>query len=246
MYPLQLIAGTDIPVKALGVSLHQPTILEISYIGTSEYFSAMQLLSINKNMLVAEDSKGTSNLLNKNNFEIFMTLINGPDATEQKNNVLSTLTLLFPKYQPQFLPRSIYFNDATTGHNFMIDERTFDELRGIIRAIAVFDKDSNGSGGSYNPAGPKAAEIAAKLMKGRARAQGAVNGNGDMLTRYVSILTVALPSMSLKDCLNLTVFQLCDLMERYNLYTSWDLDIRSRLAGGKPENKPDDWTKNIH
>jgi hypothetical protein len=52
--------------------------------------------------------------------------------------------------------------------------------------------------------------------------------------------------MSLTDCLNLTVYQLYDLIERYGLYISWDLDIRSRLAGGKPDSKPDDWMKNIH
>ena len=37
-----------------------------------------------------------------------------------------------------------------------------------------------------------------------------------------------------------------DLIERYSLYIHWDMDIRSRLAGAKPESKPDDWMKNIH
>jgi hypothetical protein len=41
--------------------------------------------------------------------------------------------------------------------------------------------------------------------------------------------------MSLDDCLNLTMYQLYDLVERYSLYINWDIDIRSRLAGGKPE-----------
>jgi len=42
------------------------------------------------------------------------------------------------------------------------------------------------------------------------------------------------------------MFQLYDLIERYNLYINWDLDIRSRLAGGKPDSRPDNWMKNIH
>ncbi|MDY5985158.1 MAG: hypothetical protein SPI94_06815 [Candidatus Onthovivens sp.] len=41
--------------------------------------------------------------------------------------------------------------------------------------------------------------------------------------------------MSLKDCLNLTLYQLLDLVERYSLYTDWDIDIRSRLAGASPD-----------
>ena len=84
-------------------------------------------------------------------------------------------------------------------------------------------------------------------MKGRAKvAELKGEGQGGTLSKYVSILTVALQSMSLEDCLNLTIYQLYDLIERYGLYMSWDLDIRSRLAGGKPDSKPDDWMKNIH
>jgi hypothetical protein len=30
------------------------------------------------------------------------------------------------------------------------------------------------------------------------------------------------------------------------LYTGWDIDIKSRLAGAKPEKEPDDWMKNLH
>jgi hypothetical protein len=52
--------------------------------------------------------------------------------------------------------------------------------------------------------------------------------------------------MSLKDCLNLTMYQLYDLVERYMLYVNWDIDLRSRLAGGKPDSKPDNWMKIIH
>ena len=52
--------------------------------------------------------------------------------------------------------------------------------------------------------------------------------------------------MALEDCMNLTLYQLYDLIERFSLYTNWDIDIRSRLAGGKSDKKPDNWMKNIH
>jgi hypothetical protein len=52
--------------------------------------------------------------------------------------------------------------------------------------------------------------------------------------------------MSLTDCLNLTMYQLYDLVERYMLYMNWDLDIKAKLAGST-ENKPvDNWMKQIH
>jgi len=52
--------------------------------------------------------------------------------------------------------------------------------------------------------------------------------------------------MPLRSLTELTMFQLYDLMERYMLWVNWDLDVRMRLAGGKPDDKPDNWMKNIH
>ena len=42
------------------------------------------------------------------------------------------------------------------------------------------------------------------------------------------------------------MYQLYDLIERYSLYTNWDIDLRIRLAGGKPDSQAEDWMKNIH
>ena len=116
----------------------------------------------------------------------------------------------------------------------------------MISEICCLNKNSANSG--FNPVGDKAKEIAQKLMRGRSRAaqQKGENPDSGILSRYVSILTVGLESMSLNDCLNLTIYQVYDLIERYGLYTAWDLDIKSRLAGGKPDSKPDDWMKSIH
>jgi hypothetical protein len=41
--------------------------------------------------------------------------------------------------------------------------------------------------------------------------------------------------MSLSEAMKLTMYQMYDLMERYSLYMNWDIDIRSRLAGAKPD-----------
>ena len=42
------------------------------------------------------------------------------------------------------------------------------------------------------------------------------------------------------------MYQLFDLVERYTLYTGWDIDLRVRLAGGDPKQEADNWMKNIH
>ena len=71
-------------------------------------------------------------------------------------------------------------------------------------------------------------------------------GSGSTLGQYLSIITVGLGSMSLKESAELTMYQLYDLVERYSLYTQWDLDAKCRLAGGKPDKLAENWMKNIH
>jgi hypothetical protein len=52
--------------------------------------------------------------------------------------------------------------------------------------------------------------------------------------------------MSLKDLLNCTIFQIYDLMERFGLYTGYDMDMRARLAGADIKQDPENWMKPIH
>ena len=97
-------------------------------------------------------------------------------------------------------------NNPTTKHNVTIDETNFTALRDIMVAVGGLHNNGAGENGSFNPKGKQAAEIAAKLMRGRSRVAAQKNGSsGGVLARYVSTLTVGLHSMSLEDCLNLTV-----------------------------------------
>ena len=89
---------------------------------------------------------------------------------------------------------------------------------------------------TFNPVNAKARDIAEKLMRGRARvAAEKGQSNSSIFSQYLSMLVVGLGSMSLQDATNLTMYQLYDLIERYMLYINWDMDIRCRLAGGKPD-----------
>lgn len=67
-----------------------------------------------------------------------------------------------------------------------------------------------------------------------------------MIRNYISVLTVGLKSMSLQEIIDLTLYQLYDLVERFSLYTDWDIDIRSWLAGAKGEKPIVNWMKNLH
>lgn len=250
MDSLQLVTGVDIPIPELGLTLHQPTVREIALMGDEQsYFLSLQLIGFDKRILIAQTEEDKNRLENMDDFDIFMTLINDPkvkDRAKRQNDIMSIFTIMFPGYQPQILPRSIYLNNPATKHYITIDGNNFGLLKQIITEVGGLKSSSAGQNGSFNPKGKKAEAIAAKLMRGRQRVAQQSGDSGGILARYVSVLTVGLQSMSLQDCLDLTVVQLYDLIERYSLWVNWDLDIRARLAGGSPDDKPEDWMKSLH
>lgn len=238
---LALICGTDIPVPECQLFIHQPSIKEISYIGEQEYFTGIQCLCLNKSMFVKDETV----LKDTNNFQIFMTIMTEKEAAEKKAAVQQVCTLLFPSHKVMFTPRSMLLTGGESGP-IQVDENNFEFLQHAISAISC-QKTGPMDQQAFNPADKKAREIAEKLMRGRQRvAAEKGQSNTSIFTQYVSILTVGLGSMSMQDVMSLTMFQLYDLVERYMLYVNWDMDVRCRLAGGKPESQAENWMKSIH
>ena len=236
---LALMTGVAIPIPECQLILKQPTIEEISYLGEEDFFIGVQTLCISKTMVIED-----KNVLDKvSNFQVFMTVMNDKSTIDKRQKVESVLQLM-GLGQAAFTPRSLILTDDNN-NSHMVDDNNFDALQGAIKLITCA---SNGpmDQQAFNPGNDRAKEIADKLMRGRARVA-AQNGNstGSAFSRYLSILSIALHMMP-KQLQQLTMFQLYDLIERYSLYINWDLDIRTRLAGGKPDSHPDDWMKNIH
>ena len=166
------------------------------------------------------------------------------EAAEKKFAVQQVLNLLFPKNNIVFTPRSIIIMKES--ESVTIDQNNFEYLQNAISNICCI-KSGPMDQTTFNPGNEQAKKIAEKLMRGRQRvAEQKGETNVSIFSQYLSIITIGINSMSLADAMNLTIYQLYDLIERYTLYINWDMDIQCRLAGGKPENSPDNWMKNIH
>lgn len=241
-YSLGLMTGVDLPIPELQLVIHQPTIKEISFIGERDFFIGIQLLTIDKNLYIKDEEIANQTT----NFSLFMTVINDKQVTEKKEAVRQVLALLFPQAKVIFTPRSMILNYGE--ENIIIDEENF----GFIQKIIKDQFCLAGSGQEqFNPKGNKAKEIAQKLMNARKRIAEQHMGDKNsvqksVFAQYLSIITVGIKSISLKDAYNLTMYQLYDLIERYTLYLNWDIDIKSRLAGAKSEHPIENWMKNIH
>ena len=243
---LALMTGVDIPIPDCNLVIHQPTIKEISFMGEKEYFLAIQTLSLDKRSLVEDETL----LTDLTNFKIFMTIITDKASLEVKKIVEKAFSLLFPNYSISITNRSIIFilkSNSEDNQPVMLDENNFDTFQEILKQICCLNHNSMQESG-FNPQNSRAKEIADKLLKARQRvaAQKHENSNTSLLGQYLSVITVGIGSMSLEDCLNLTMYQVFDLVERYSLYTTWNIDIKVRLAGGKSDKEPDNWMKNIH
>lgn len=240
-YRLSLMCGTDIPIIKCQLIARQPRIKEIALIGEKEFFTGIQTLCVNKDIVLKNQQISNDNITN---FQIFIKIMSEKEAVNKKEEVVQAFSLIFPNYKVSFTPNSILFIDKT--ETIMVDQDNFEDLQNVLKMICCINDQMGGKEG-FNPKGKKAEEIAQKLLKGRERIAKEKGELGtSIFTQYLSILTIGLNSMSLNDLMNLTIFQLYDLIERYKLYTDWDIDVRSRLAGGKPENRPDNWMKNIH
>lgn len=238
-YRLAMMCGTDLPVPECQLIIHQPRIKEISLLGEQEFFIGAQCLTLNKSMFV-QDKEVLENI---NNFQIFMMVMNEKEAKDKRNATQQVLQLLLPSYKVLFTPRTLIFSQE--GQNTIIDETNFEFFQEVLKLVFCA-KNGPMDQQSFNPQDQKAREIAEKLMRGRARIAAEKGGsNSSVLSQYLSILTIG-TSMQLQNLMDLTMFQLYDLIERYDLYTNWDIDLRSRLAGGKPDKHPDNWMKNLH
>ena len=237
---LALMCGTDIPVPECQLIIHQPKIKEIALIGEKDFFVGYQTLLVNKNML----EQGENVPANISNFQIFMTIMKEKEALDKKEAVLQLFTLLFPDSKAVLLPASITISGK--GNTAIIDENNFEFFQEALKLIFCYSSGRNDQT-TFNPGNEQARQIAEKLMRGRARVA-AQNGqaNASIFSQYLSVITVGIGSMSLLDAMELTMYQMFDLIERYALYVDWDIDIRARLAGASPEGKPENWMKNIH
>ena len=237
---LALMCGTEFPVPECQLTIHQPRIKEIALIGEADFFTGIQCLCLNKTMFVQDESL----LETTNNFQIFMTVMSEKEAIDKKIAVQQVCTILFPTMKLNFTPRSMML--IGDGRTITIDENNFEFLQSALSSICCL-KTGPMDQQNFNPVNAEAKRIADKLMRGRQRvAAQKGESNTSLFTQYLSTLTVGLHSMSLADAMDLTMFQLYDLVERYMLYLNWDMDIRSRLAGAKPDSQPENWMKNIH
>ena len=244
---LTLISGIDVPIPEIGVNIHQPTIREIAYIGEKSFYEAAQTMIIQKEDFInglenmaQEDKIALSQM---SNFEIFLKLVEANPLSSTKVQML--LSLLFPDFNSSIEERFIFLVNPKEQKSILINDSTFEILQEVITTILCLQ--SGNTKEEFNPQGDRAREIAEKIKRGRERAarlKGEKKQQSNFLSKYISGLGIGTNTLNIHNVLDLTLYQLLNQLERYGLYTQYNISIQAKMAGAK-DVEDVDWLKDI-
>lgn len=235
---LQTISGIDIPVEGLGLTIHQPRINEIAILGQHNYFIALQVFRLNKQMLKVQTPEATD-------WAIFCQSVDQKITGIKSTRALVTNFLqLFMKDKIMIGPRSLI---VTTPEGIVnIEPEDFPKFQQLISNVggaSILQPQEE----TFNPKNRRAAEIAEKMKKARSRlakvktAESGIPQEAEgFLARYVrAVATVT--ANSLEQVSNMTLHQLTTVMQTYLAWEAYDLEIKSRLAGAKSDKQLVHW-----
>lgn len=238
---LLLISGNDIPFPEAQLTIHQPTIHEIAYIGEENFYTGCEFLRFSKDNLEDEDK---IHLENYSNFDVLMSIIKEQNITIQKNKVcvLMVLSLIFPDYKISIENTCFSFEkDGEEKHE--INNDNFVNFLSILNEMFCLKRENDNI---YNPSGNIAKKIADKLKKRHQKlAETEKPSKVAIISRYVSILAVG-EQKDINSFMQYTVYQLFDEFKRYELKLNWDIYLQAKMAGAKDLKEVDDWMKDIH
>lgn len=235
-----LLSKNDIPFLEAQVIIHPPMLKEIAFIGEENFYLGCELLNFSKDNLKEQDKIG---LENRSDFDILMSVVEQNQVS--RTCLLSILTLIFPTYRIDIGGGVIVLMDDN-GVQYIRAEH-FEPLKQLIREIFCLNR-KDAAGDDYNPGNEAARKMAERFRKARqkkAEMRGEDSGKINILSRYASILSVGL-GMNINDIMEMTVYQLFDTFERFELKTSFDYYVQAKMAGAKDLEEVDNWMKDIH
>lgn len=246
---LTLIIGADLVIPETPVKIHQPTINEIALIGEERFFYSLNGFTINIDRIKrtieekTEDEEKAKVLVS--NIDEYIVLLQYLQSDEGlRANFTNLCNLLLINYEIQLLQGNLFMRslDEKQFPSFQCDLNFFLKFKDTVQQIFKLNKIIEQS--SLNPKGKLAEKIASKMQQTRAKIE-KMNGTKeiDILSHYVSILSIGTNALNISTIKDLTIYQLYDQLERYNLYSQYENSLQAALAGAKVDIV--DWLKKI-
>lgn len=229
---LKLMSGVPIFYEELGFGINQPKLKDIAILGEVDFYSGLAYFLITKEKLNIE--------FLMSDFDLFMFILNTDKAIQKQ--VADILVLTIENLD------SINFYESFIILKFFEQECIIDEPKFLIikeTLIQIFCLENGTLSNDLNPANKKALEIAEKLRKRKQHlSESSQNQSADIFSNLISMLAIGSNTLSLEDCLNLTVYQIQNLIKRFTMYQEHNVQIQALMQGAK-DIEPVEWTKQL-
>lgn len=258
---LTLITGANIRLPKYNLIVTQPTIKDIGEVGEVEFFKAVNSFfpprepleeiidsiegfSENEKTIIKEDMTDYDHL-------IFLLKVTEVAAQEGDETIgilelfTTVIELMIPSHKLVFdiETETLILKPQTKEDKIIvIDESLFSILQSITNQVFkvsdIFTTEQKQSEMSE-----AAKRIAQKIEEGERRIReqkGEVDDDGEVISRIVSILGM---KIDLSTIVNMTVYQLLNQFERFNLYSSHQQALQAATAGADVE--IENWYKKI-
>lgn len=242
---LMYLSGVDIPFAEAALSVYNPTIKEIGYIGEEDFFAGCNLICSIKKLLKVEDKNAISDTPD---FKIFMSIVCDKKYACFKKQITNLFSLLFPNYEVEFHEEAIVLLNKDAGMA-RINALNFEKFQEIVSTMFCLNFILGKNVQEYNPQGSRAEKIAEKFRKAqekrlKSKADATEQQGINVLSRYVEVLSLGKPQ-DINTILNYTVYQLIREYTRFEKKLNFDMNISARLAGAKVD-EVDNWMGSIH
>ena len=255
VHKIYLDTKAKIPFPPAQLVIYQPSIVEIAFIGETNFFMALNALTKDyKNSMI----KDNSDLDSLTNFDIIMSIMR--EKTENGKliftNVFQLFTLIFPDYKPMITPASFVFQETNVEKDVkpqlhIIDKNNFDIFAQYLYEIfglGAFLGD--GAIQDYTPGGDRARALVEKFKKKHEylaqlrKDRGENTAVASILGRYINILAVG-EQKDKNQLSQYSVYQLIEEFKRFELKEVFDYTTQAKMAGAKNVKDAKDWMQDI-
>lgn len=232
-----IINGEQIYVEELDTWFTQPSIKNIIEYEDA-FMSMLHVFTISKNTLIM-----TEEIKDMDEYHLCLLLMySNPEESEISLNKF--FSLILPEYRIVTINEEGLILSKSGGKVLIVNRMNFNILKEAL--VEIFYLRHSKTKDEFNPQGAKAQAIADKLKKGRMKSSNDKGKKPLTLADYATILTIGLDGYTLEQVLDLTMYQMFILLERFTLNYNFSLDLKCRLAGGgSDDDRAEDWMKNL-
>lgn len=232
-----IIDGKKVYVKELDTWFTQPSIREIIKYEDA-FMSMLHIFTISKNTLIM-----TEEIKDMDEYHLCLLLLYS-NADENEISLNQFFSLILPEYKIVTINEQGLILSKSEGKVLIVNGMNFNILKEAL--VEIFYLRHSRAKDEFNPQGARAKAIADKLKKGRMKSSDNKGSKPLTLGDYATILTIGLDAYTLEEILNLTMYQLFILLERFTLNYNFSIDLKCRLAGGgSDDDHAEDWMKNL-